>query len=310
MRAIALAEKRPLDMGGFQLTAMEGHVAIFANKALSHVERAAVDLGIPHRNGDAGGLRGCAQGVHLRSVAADRIRVVLRHELQAPSRRAYHKAGDAALVARIRKLVTKRPTYGYRRITALLNRQMRAEGLERVNHKRLYRIMLCHSLLLARHHRERPERIHDGKVVAIRSNLRWYSDGFEFACWNGDIIRAAFIMDTHDREIITWRAVAGAGISGSDIRDMMMEAVAKRFGVCRAPEQIEMLSDNGSPYGARDTRIFAAQLGLKSCFTPVASPESNDVSEAFVKNDQTRLCECQRLAKSRRRPETDCGLIR
>lgn len=30
-------------------------------------------------------------------------------------------------------------------------------------------------------------------------------------------------------------------------------------------------------------RIFAAQLGLKSCFTPIASPESNGVSEALAK---------------------------
>ena len=43
-----------------------------------------------------------------------------------------------------------------------------------------------------------------------------------------------------------------------------------------------MLSDNGSPYIARDTRIFASQLGLRPCFTPVKSPQSNGVSEAFV----------------------------
>ena len=46
---------------------------------------------------------------------------------------------------------------------------------------------------------------------------------------------------------------------------------------------VEWLSDNGSPYTAVETRRFAAQLGLVSCFTPVASPESNGMSEAFVK---------------------------
>jgi len=56
----------------------------------------------------------------------------------------------------------------------------------------------------------------------------------------------------------------------------------KRFGACRAPEQIEMLSDNGSAYTAKNTRVFAAQIGLKACFTPVASPESNGVSLAIV----------------------------
>lgn len=96
----------------------------------------------------------------------------------AKPRRAFHKAGDAAVLPRIQRLLAKRPTYGYRRITALLKREADAEGLERVNHKRVYRIMARHGLLLARRHRERPERIHDGKVVAIRSNLRWCSDGF------------------------------------------------------------------------------------------------------------------------------------
>ena len=70
----------------------------------------------------------------------------------------------------------------------------------------------------------REGRVHDGKVMVMRSNLRWCSDGLEFACWNGEIIRMAFIIDAFDREIIAWAAVSGAGFSGSDVRDMMLEA--------------------------------------------------------------------------------------
>ncbi len=40
----------------------------------------------------------------------------------AKPRSAYRKAGDAALLPRIRRLVAERPTYGYRRITAVLKR--------------------------------------------------------------------------------------------------------------------------------------------------------------------------------------------
>lgn len=64
---------------------------------------------------------------------------------------------------------------------------------------------------------------------------------------------------------------------------MMIEAVEARFDTMRAPTPIEWLSDNGSPYTARDTRIFAIQLNLVPCFTPVASPESNGLCEAFVR---------------------------
>ncbi len=50
-----------------------------------------------------------------------------------------------------------------------------------------------------------------------------------------------------------------------------------------APQAIEHLSDNGSAYTARNTRLFSQALNLTPCFTPVASPQSNGMSEAFVK---------------------------
>ena len=207
----------------------------------------------------------------------------------AQPRRGDHKAQDAAvLLPRIQALVAKRPTYGYRRITAVLNRDLRSQGLSPVNHKCVYRIMARNSLLLERSGFDRPERRHDGKVIMMGSNLRrcsdglvfrwlgvqmaWCSDGLEFICWNRDVIRLAFGIDVYDRESICERAVTNAGVSGSDVRDMLLEAVERRFGTHRAPEQVEVLSDNGSAYTAKDTRIFARQLGLKSCFTPVKSP--------------------------------------
>ncbi len=95
------------------------------------------------------------------------------------------------------------------------------------------------------------------------------------------MIRGAFIIDAQDREIIAWRAVVNAGISGSDIRDIMLEAVERRFKALRAPATIEMLTDNGPPYIAKDTQIFAHQFGLKPCFTPVQSPQSNGISLAI-----------------------------
>ena len=131
----------------------------------------------------------------------------------------------------MRRLVDARPTYGYRRITALLNRDLAAEGLAAADPKRVHRLMKVHGLSLEKHSGQRPGRSHDGKVVVMHSDLRWCSDGFEFTCWNGEIVRCAFVLDAHDREVIAWRATVDAGISGSDIRDMMLEAVETRFGV-------------------------------------------------------------------------------
>jgi transposase InsO family protein len=59
-------------------------------------------------------------------------------------------------------------------------------------------------LLLARHTGRRIPRAHDGAIVTSRSNERWCSDVLEFTCWNGEIVRVAFALDSHDREVISW----------------------------------------------------------------------------------------------------------
>jgi len=55
------------------------------------------------------------------------------------SRGRYHKNDDDVLAAQIRKLIDQRPSYGYRRITALVNRQRTADGKSRINAKRVLR---------------------------------------------------------------------------------------------------------------------------------------------------------------------------
>jgi hypothetical protein len=65
-------------------------------------------------------------------------------------------------------------------------------------------------------------------VVAPASNRRWASDGFEIPCWNGEAVRVAFAIDTHDREIVAWVATSGGGISGEMIHHMMLDCVERR----------------------------------------------------------------------------------
>ena len=197
-------------------------------------------------------------------------------------RSVYRMAEDAELLAPLRALVDERPTYGYRRITALMNRERHKSGLPPLNHKRVYRLMSQNGLLLQRYTGKPPGRAHEGKIVTIRPNLRWTSDGFEIACWNGEIVRVAFSLDACDREIMAWCATTG-GISGEMIRDLMVQSVEQRFGSTRVPHPVQWLSDNGSCYRARDTIDFADGLGLVPCFTPVRSPQSNGMAEAFVK---------------------------
>ncbi|WP_414653353.1 integrase core domain-containing protein [Geminicoccus sp.] len=57
----------------------------------------------------------------------------------------------------------------------------------------------------------------------------------------------------------------------------------RAVGRLRAPYPVQGLAENGSAYAAHDTHGFAVALDLVACLTPVRSPASNGVNEAFVK---------------------------
>jgi len=123
-------------------------------------------------------------------------------------------------------------------------------------------------------------------------NRRWCSDGFEIGCGNGEQVRVAFALDCCGREAMSFLATTG-GIASEDVRDLMVAAVEYRFGqVNHLPVTIQWLSDNGSGYVAGDTRSFARDIGLEPRTTPLASPQSNGMAEAFVrtiKRDYVRV---------------------
>jgi putative transposase len=216
------------------------------------------------------------------TLGVARSNIIERFNKARAARGPQERPGDDALAAEIRTVVDQRPSYGYRRIAALIKRERRSAGSSPVNAKRVYRLMKKQGLLLECHTGRRRPRRHDGKVAVQRSNMRWCSDSMEFTCWNGDVVRIAFALDCHDREVISWVATT-AGLSGEMIRDLMLECVEARFATSRAPHRIQWLTDNGSIYAAANTVEMATALNLIACFTPVESPESNGMAEAFVK---------------------------
>ena len=51
----------------------------------------------------------------------------------------------------------------------------------------------------------------------------------------------------------------------------------------RRPHRVQWLTDNRSIFAAHKTIEIALALNLEPCLTPVESPESNGMAEAFVK---------------------------
>ena len=101
---------------------------------------------------------------------------------RSETRKAYIKSDDVLLMPAIRESIRERPSYGYHRITALLNRRNRSAGVPLLNHKRIYRLMRLENLLLQKCTGRRNDRAHDGVIRTLRYNTRWCSDGFEIHC--------------------------------------------------------------------------------------------------------------------------------
>ncbi|EIS6415513.1 IS3 family transposase [Salmonella enterica] len=216
-------------------------------------------------------------------VSRAQLHAMARRSKDWQDRRCKRKPDDTEALARIHTVIGDLPTYGYRRVWALLRRQSETADMAMINAKRVYRIMRQNALLLERKPAIPPsKRAHTGKVAVGESNQRWCSDGFEFSCDNGEKLRVTFALDCCDREALHWAASTG-GYDSETVQDVMLGAVERRFGSNLPTSPVEWLTDNGSAYRSHQTRGFARMVGLEPKHTAVRSPESNGMAESFVK---------------------------
>ncbi|EFI5290633.1 IS3 family transposase [Escherichia coli] len=216
-------------------------------------------------------------------VSRAQLHVILRRTDDWKDGRRSRHTDDTDVLRRIHHVIGELPTYGYRRVWALLRRQTELDGMPAINAKRVYRIMRQNALLLERKPAVPPsKRAHTGRVAVKESNQRWCSDGFEFRCDNGEKLRVTFALDCCDREALHWGVTTG-GFDSETVQDVMLGAVERRFGSELPASPVEWLTDNGSCYRANETRQFARMLGLEPKNTAVRSPESNGIAESFVK---------------------------
>ncbi|EIN5049154.1 IS3 family transposase [Escherichia coli] len=247
----------------------------------------AVEYGRGKKVDSARALIARGWGVSLVSrclrVSRAQLHVILRRTDDWKDGRRSRHSDDTDVLLRIHHVIGELPTYGYRRVWALLRRQAELDGMPAINAKRVYRIMRQNALLLERKTAVPPsKRAHTGKVAVKESNQRWCSDGFEFRCDNGEKLRVTFALDCCDREALHW-AVTTGGFDSETVQDVMLGAVERRFGNELPASPVEWLADNGSCYRANETRQFARMLGLEPKNTAVRSPESNGIAESFVK---------------------------
>jgi transposase InsO family protein len=212
--------------------------------------------------------------------------------LDVPRSTFYHPtaaAEDGVLRAALLDLVGQYPTYGYRRLTALLKRAGWA-----VNHKRIQRLLREMGLQRPVKRRKTrtthsqhdfpryPNRVADLKPS--RPDEVWVVD-ITYVRLARDCLYLAVIMD------VFTRAVRGWHLSRSLDRDLTLTAL-RRALVAHVPEIHH--SDQGWQYACGDYTDLLTRYAVQISMAAVGKPEENGYAERLmrtIKEEEVNLSE-------------------
>jgi transposase InsO family protein len=198
-------------------------------------------------------------------------------------------AADAPLRESLRRLAGQWPTYGYRRLTALLRR----EG-QPVNGKRVRRLMTelgIHGMLPVRRKRT-TDSSHDFPRFANlvegleveRPDQVWVAD-ITYIRLRRDFVYLAVVMDVFTRLIRGWHL-------GHDLAGALTLVALERALERHRPEIHH--SDQGVQYAATDYVGRLLQAGARISMAAVGKPEENGYAERLmrtIKEEEVDLSE-------------------
>jgi putative transposase len=162
--------------------------------------------------------------------------------------------------------------YGYRRVTAMLQR----EGWK-VNHKRVERLWRREGLKVPS---KQPKRgrlwLNDGSCVRLRPTHRdhvWTYDFVEDRTHDGRKLRLLTVVDEHTRECLA------IDVERRMNSENVLERLAFLFVTRGVPEHLR--SDNGGEFTAKAVREWLVKMGVKTLFIEPGSPWENGYCESF-----------------------------
>jgi transposase InsO family protein len=176
------------------------------------------------------------------------------------------------LTERIVTLASQYGRYGYRRITAMLQR----EGW-RVNHKRVERIWRQEGLKVpARQPKRGRLWLNDGSCLRLKPEYPdhvWSYDFMAERTHDGRAFRILNVIDEYTRECLAIRVERF--LDHEDVQECLAELFCTR-GV-----PTHLRSDNGSEFIANQLREWLTRLGVKTLFIEPGSPWENGYVESF-----------------------------
>jgi putative transposase len=198
---------------------------------------------------------------------------------EAPASRPLRRPLDATLVERIRVLIARHPTFGYRKLWALLRF---TDGLL-VNMKAVYRILAAKRWFVHQRQVTPRPRVQGRRSIAPASDVRWAMDLTHIYCGADGWGHLAAIIDCHDREIVGFEfSLRGRA---REAERALEEACLSRFGTLRPEGPTPTIrSDNGLIFTARRFRAACRDYHLAQEFITPYTPEQNGMIERFFRS--------------------------
>ncbi len=198
--------------------------------------------------------------------------------------RAARVAADAELVERIRAVHAQDNTVGAPRITAELNDGVSAG--ERVNHKRVARVMRAAGIVGYRRRRKVATTVPEpadakvpdllkGDFTAPAPNRRYVGDITYLPLAGGSNLYLASVIDCYSRRRVGWSMAAH--MRTSLVQDALKTAAATRGSRAGAVFH----SDHGSVYTSKNYARLCADLGVTQSMGAVGTSADNALAESF-----------------------------
>ena len=190
------------------------------------------------------------------------------------------------LVASIQHLYTQVDgIYGYRRITMTINRQREKNGLNKVNKKRIYRLMQICSLQAVirrrpkKYRKVKPDYVAENvlarKFTAEKPNQKWCTDVTEFKYGNGKKAYLSAIIDLYDKSIVSYV------LGHSNNNDLVFKTVRPAIRQLSQNEFPILHSDRGYQYTSKEFKRIMEKGNLIHSMSRVGRCIDNGPIEAF-----------------------------
>lgn len=187
---------------------------------------------------------------------------------------------DHAFEMLVFDIVQEHPTFGIRRVWALLRFTLRLA----VNKKRVARLFKRRGWSCKQRRIGGRPRVQASRSVAERPDQRWATDIALIWCGERDgWCSFVPVLDCCTRQVLGWELAPTARAKTAE--RALESALLKRFGCTRgAPQGMSIRHDNGLVFGSRLFRSIVKDYCLQQEFITPYTPEQNGLAERFIRS--------------------------